>query len=183
VKIELSKVYRILAPRIVALITSTNTLSGINAAPVSFVSPVSFKPPILMISLRPIRHTYKNIIENKEFVINILSKGYVDRVLKCAVAYPEGINKLEVVGLHWYSSERIKVPRVKEAKVWFECRFLEEKKMGDHLVIFAEVLIAEARDDVITEGEVDLAKLNPILHIAKEKFATDFKVVKYKRYD
>jgi flavin reductase (DIM6/NTAB) family NADH-FMN oxidoreductase RutF len=160
-----------------------NKSGGIDAAPVSFVSPISFKPAIVMISLMPIRRTYKNIMENKEFVINILSKGFADRILKCAARYPEGVNKLEVVGLHWYSSERIKVPRIKEAKVWLECKFLEEKKLGDHIAIFAEVLVAEAKDDVITEGEVDLAKVNPILHIGGEKFATDFRIVKYKRYD
>jgi flavin reductase (DIM6/NTAB) family NADH-FMN oxidoreductase RutF len=183
VKLDLSKTYRILAPRIVSLITSVNKMGGIDAAPVSFVSPVSFKPAIVMVSLMPVRHTYKNITANREFVINILSKGFADRVLKCAARYPEGVNKLEVVGLHWYSSERVKVPRIKEAKVWLECKFLEEKRIGDHIVIFAEVLAAEAKDDVITEGEVDLAKVSPIMHIGRDKFATDFRVVKYKRYD
>lgn len=182
-KLDLSKVYKVLAPRIVSLITTVNKAGGIDAAPVSFISPISFKPPVLMISLMPIRHTYKNIIENKEFVVNILSKGFADKVLKCAARYPEGINKLEVVGLHWYSSERVRVPRIKEAKVWLECKFLEEKKLGDHIAIFAEVLVAEAKDDVITEGEVNLEKLNPLMHIGGEKFAVDFKVVRYKRYD
>ena len=158
-------------------------MSGVNAAPVSFVCPVSYKPAVLMISLRPIRHTYQNIKENKEFVINILSKKYYDMILKCAAHYSEGVNKIEIVGLHSFSSERVKVPRIKEAKVWIECKFLEEKRIGDHFVIFAEVLVAEASDDVVTEGEVDLAKLNPILHVAKDKFVSDLKIVKYKRYN
>lgn len=182
-KIELAKTYRVLAPRIVSLITSVNKMSGVDAAPVSFVSPMSFRPATVMISLMPIRRTYKNILEHKEFVINILSKEHADKILKCAARYPEGVNKLEVVGFHWYSSERIRVPRIKEAKVWLECKLLEERQFGDHVVIFAEILAAEAKDEVITEGEVDLAKLNPMLHIGQEKFATDLRVVNYKRYD
>ncbi len=182
-KIDLKKAFSVLSPRLVVLVTTMNKAKAINAAPISFVCPISFDPPIIMLSIRPVRHTYQNIIETKEFVINVLSKKYAEQILRCAAPYPPGINKLDIVGLHWYSSERIRVPRVKEGVLWLECKFLEEKKMGDHVIIFAEVVCAEAKDDVISEGEIDFEKVNPLLHIQKNKFAVDFKVVKYKRYD
>lgn len=37
--------------------------------------------------------------------------------------------------------------------------------------------------NTVPVDEVDLVKLNPILHKAKDKFVTDLKIVKYKIYD
>jgi flavin reductase (DIM6/NTAB) family NADH-FMN oxidoreductase RutF len=56
--IKPEKAYELLSPRPILLITTLNSKNSVNAAPVSFVSPISFKPSILMISLRPVRHTY-----------------------------------------------------------------------------------------------------------------------------
>jgi flavin reductase (DIM6/NTAB) family NADH-FMN oxidoreductase RutF len=124
-----------------------------------------------------------NILSTREFVINILSKERLDQVLRCATPYQEGVNKLELAGLRWYSSKMVKPPRVREAKAWIECRVLEEKRLGDHVVIFGEVVTAEVRDDATVGEEIDLSKVNPVGHIGKDKFAVDFKVIKHKRYD
>ncbi|MEM5843975.1 MAG: flavin reductase family protein [Candidatus Aenigmatarchaeota archaeon] len=182
-KYPLEKAYRLISPRLVILVTTVNSKQGVNAAPISFCSPISFSPPIVMISLTPEIRTHKNIQETKEFVINILSKQYADQVLRCAARYPEGVNKLEVVGLKKFSSILVKPPRVKEAFAWLECKLIEEKKFGDHFAIFGEVLTAEIKDEIAKEGEIDFSKVSPILHLFKEYFAFDFKVVKQKRYD
>ncbi|MEM7825376.1 MAG: flavin reductase family protein, partial [Candidatus Aenigmatarchaeota archaeon] len=142
-----------------------------------------FSPPIVMISLNPEIRTHKNIQETKEFVINVLSKQYIDQVLKCAARYPEGVNKLEVVGFKKFSSVLVKPPRVKEAFAWLECRLIDEKRFGDHFALFGEVLVSEIKDEIEREREIDFSKVNPILHLFKEYFAFDFKVVKQKRYD
>ncbi|MEM5882975.1 MAG: flavin reductase family protein, partial [Candidatus Aenigmatarchaeota archaeon] len=180
-KYPLEKAYRLISPRLVVLVTTVNSKEGVNAAPISFCSPVSFSPPIVMISLTPEIRTHKNIQETKEFVINILPKQYVDQVLRCAARYPEGVNKLEVVGLRKFSSILVKPPRVKEAFAWLECKLIEEKKVGDHFAIFGEVLVAEIKDEIVKEDEIDFSKVSPILHLFKEYFAFDFKVVKQKR--
>ena len=182
-RLELSKVYRLLFPRLVFLITTTNSAGGTNAAPVDFATPVAMSPPVLMVAIKPNTKTYQNIVHSREFVMNVLSRGFIDRVLKCARVYQNGVNKLEQVGLHWFSSQLIDAPRVKEAKIWIECRMIEEKKFSDRVAIFAEPLTAEVKDDILTEGEVDIAKLNPIIHLTQDKFLTDFKVSKHNRSD
>lgn len=180
---KLEKTWQIIAPRPIAVLTTLNSKKAIDACVVSFLSPVSFDPGILMVALAPIRHTYKNITETKEFVVNILGKEYLDQILRCARRYQEGVNKLQQSGLKWYSSEFVKPPRIKEAKAWIECKFLEGRKMGDHIAIFGEILTAEVKDEILTEGEVDLTKLNPVGHVSGDKFVVDFKIIKHKRYD
>lgn len=182
-KVNPEVAYQVLGPRITVLVTTVDSDKKINAAPISFVSPIGFSPAIVMISLAPTMHTYQNIKETREFVINILGKDHLEQVLRCGAAYAKGVNELEQVGLRWYSSELVRPPRVKEGKAWIECKFLEERKMGDHLAIFGEVLTAEVSDDVITDGKPDLIKISPIGHMSGNMFAVDFKPVKHKRYD
>lgn len=182
-KIAPRRAYELLSPRLTAVITTLNSLGATNACVVSFITPVSFDPPIAMIALAPIRHTYKNIKATKEFVINILGKEHIDKALRCAMKYQEGVNKLQQAGLRWYSAKLIKPPRIREAKAWIECRLLENKKIGDHFAVFGQVVAAEVDDRAVTKGEIDLTKLSPICHIAKDKFATDFRVIRHKRYD
>jgi flavin reductase (DIM6/NTAB) family NADH-FMN oxidoreductase RutF len=178
------KTYRLLSPRLLTLITTVNSKSGMDAMPADFISPITFNPPIVLVSFKPLTHTYQNVIHNKEFVINILGKEHLDQVLRCGTRYQEGLDKLQQVGLHSYSSRIIDSPRVKEAKAWIECRVLEEKKFGDHVAVFAEVITSEIRDDLVgIDGDLDPAKINPILHFTKDNFVVDLKIAKHKRYD
>jgi len=182
-KINPEQYYKLLAPRPTVAITTFNSLDAINACVISFISPVSSKPPILMISLASVRHSYENITRTKEFVVNILGKEHADQLLMCARRYQEGVNKVQQAGLKWYSSKLVKPPRIKEAKAWIECKVVEEKKVGDHVVIFGEVMAVEVKDDVMAKDEIDLTKINPIMHIGGDEFAVDFKIIKHKRYD
>ena len=160
-KIDPEKFYQLIAPRLTAAITTFNSLKAINACVVSFISPVSFRPPILMISLAPVRHSYENISQTNEFVVNVLGKEHIDQLLMCGRRYQKGVNKLQQAGLRWYSSKLVKPPRIKEAKVWIECKVREEKRMGDHVAIFGEVLAAEAKDEVVTNGGI-LGKITKV---------------------
>lgn len=182
-RLEPEQISKIIAPRLVVLVTTKDSNKKINAAPISFVSPISFQPSVVMIALKPSRHTYQNIRETKEFVINIFGKEQLDQVLMCAKPYPKGVNELQQAGLKWYSSQLVKPPRVKEAKAWLECKLLDEKKVGDHITVFGEVLVIEVSNDVITDGEIDLTKISPVMHITENIFTVDFKIVKHKRYD
>ena len=179
-RIDPSKAYRLLSPRIVVLLTSMNLKHGMNAIPIDFIIPVNYSPPILMVAIQPGGQTYKNIKESREFVINIMNKKYLNEVMKCATRYQEGINKIQQVGLHHYSSQLVRAPRIKEAKAWLECRLVEEIPFKDHTAIFAEIVAAEVSDEIVVDGEVEYSRINPILHITKD-YSIEFKAIKKKK--
>jgi flavin reductase (DIM6/NTAB) family NADH-FMN oxidoreductase RutF len=164
-----------LSPRIVVLITTVDKNGRINAMPASFVSPVNFSPPIVMVSVAYTRDTYKNLEEVPEFVANILSKDYLDRVLGCAHPYERGVNELEKVGLSWVKAKKVKPSIVKEADAWLECKVVDSVKFKDHAAIFGEVVACDCKKPI--------EEINPIMHIAGNEFAVDFKTVKCRRYD
>ena len=179
-RIEPSKAYKLLSPRIVVLLTSINSRHGMNAIPIDFIIPVNYSPPILMVAIQPGGQTYKNIKESREFTINIMSKKHLNEVMKCAARYQEGINKIQQVGLHHYSSQLVRAPRIKEAKAWLECRLVEEVPFKDHIAIFAEIVAAEVSDEIVVDGEVEYSRINPILHITKD-YSIEFKAIKKKK--
>jgi flavin reductase (DIM6/NTAB) family NADH-FMN oxidoreductase RutF len=179
-RIEPTKAYRLLSPRIVVLLTSINSRHGMNAIPIDFIIPANYSPPIIMVAIQPGGQTYKNIKESGEFVINIMSKKNLNEVMKCAVRYQEGVNKIQQVGLHHFSSQLVRAPRIREAKAWLECRLVDEKPFKDHIAIFAEVIAAEASDEIVKDGEIDHQKIIPILHITKD-YMLELKIMKKKK--
>lgn len=179
-KIDPSKAYKLLSPRIVVLLTSINSKHGINAIPIDFIIPVNYSPPIIMVAVQPGGQTYKNIKESGEFVINIMSKKHFNEVMRCAVRYQEGINKIQQVGLHHFSSQFVRAPKIKEAKAWLECKVVDEVAFKDHIAIFAEVVAAEVSDEIVVGGEIDYSRINPILHITKD-YTIEFKATKKKK--
>ena len=182
-RLDPKKSYKLVSPRTVVAVTSMNSTSVPNACVVSFISPVSISPPLVMISLAPVRHTYKNIISSGEFVVNILSRRYIDQLLRCAAKYLEGVNKVQQAGLRCCSSRIVSPPRIREASAWLECKVTDSRQLGDHIAIFGEVLEAEVVDAAIKDGEIDMKIIDPVMHIGGADFATDFKVTKHKRYD
>ncbi|MEM4347882.1 MAG: flavin reductase family protein [Candidatus Altiarchaeota archaeon] len=165
--------YKILAPRITALITTIDSKDRINAAPFSFIMPISFQPPFLTFSCGHGKDTLLNVRETKEFVVNLPSEEILEKVLRCSERFPRGVSELERVGLTAEKAKKIKPPRVKECFAWLECKFEFEKEFGDHVLIVGKVLCAEVKDNFL-----DVKKAKLPLHITGREFAIANRAVK-----
>jgi flavin reductase (DIM6/NTAB) family NADH-FMN oxidoreductase RutF len=75
------------------------------------------------------------------------------------------------VGLSYYSSEKVESKRVKEAKVWIECKLANKMKVGENMMIFGQILTIDADDSIITDGKIDIIKLNPPIRISESNFS------------
>jgi flavin reductase (DIM6/NTAB) family NADH-FMN oxidoreductase RutF len=163
--------YRILAPRPTVLITTVDSQGRVNAAPFSFITPISSRPALLAFASAPTRHTLKNVRETREFVINIPSSDILDKVWVCSKKFPEGVNELEQAKLQQAPAKTVTPPIIPECVGWLECKFIYEKELGDHVLVVGEVLYASAKDEVFKEGEFNLHQAKPLMHITKRKFA------------
>ena len=174
-----SRFYRILAPRPVVLV-STRSKNGIaNAAPFSFVMPVSMDPPLVAIASQPAHDTMNNIRETKEFVINIPPESVMNQLWKCSEKFPADVSEIAEAGLTEASSREVNAPRVKECIGWFECKMDFDQVAGDHVLVVGKVLTAEVKDEYWSEEGFDLLKARPLLHLSGKKFAlaTDINTV------
>ena len=81
-------------PRPIAVVSTINDDGSNNLAPFSFFTAVSAKPmiiafsPLIRSATPDLKDTPKNILKNKEFVVNIVSEEITNQVNLCYTELP-----------------------------------------------------------------------------------------------
>ena len=88
------------------------------------------------------------------------------------------VDELALAGLTSEASQVVKPPRVAEAPVHLECKYLKTVELpGDtpndvYCVIFGQVVGVNIRDEFITEdGILDVGKMRPIARLGYQDYA------------
>ncbi len=165
-KIEVSKgtAGKLLTSEPVIVITTVDNEGNVNGA--AFGSYVRVAP-LIMVAVFPGHHTYSNIKETKEFVVNLPGKDQIDSIMVFGKSYPKGVNEIQEAGLTELKSTIVKPPRIKEYKAHIECRFKWEKEVGSHMLVAGEMLTGSCDEGLLDEkGYFDVVKAG-ILHIVK----------------
>ena len=158
------------APRPICFASTINKSGHVNLSPFSYFNVFSSNPPVMVFS--PARsgrdnthkHTYLNIKEVPEVVINIVNHNIVEQMSLSSTAYEHGVNEFVKSGLSQIKSDLVQPPRVGEAPVSFECvvtKTIELAELpGAGNLIFAEVKRIHINQDYLTEGTLDTKKLD-----------------------
>lgn len=159
-----------------AVITTVSGKGIPNAAPFSWTSPVSSQPPRFGFACSVKHDTWRNIMENGEFVVNFVGEEFGPLMHILEKDFPYEVSEIEQAGLSTEKSNTVRPPKIKEAYAWLECR------MEDHLStwIVGLVLEAEIREECIKEV-VDVQKAKPLQHIYGEYFVTEMKTRRFHR--
>lgn len=144
----------LIVPRPIAWVTSRNENGSINLAPFSFFNAMGSNPLLVVIcvgmeSAGVPKHTAKNILRTKEFVINMVTPELIDAMNISAADFPEGMSELEAAGLHTIESIKITVPRLAEAKVSFECKLHTYQQIGPNNLLIGTVHAFHVEDSLI----------------------------------
>ncbi len=165
--------YRILVgavvPRPIAFVSTVSPDGVFNLAPFSFFNVVCGDPPVICFSpiwRNPPKDTLVNIRATGEFVVNIVSEGFADKMNLCSGEYPAAVDEFQVSGLTPVPSEVVRAPRVQESHVNMECRLLQivevsSRPMGGSLVL-GEVVRFHVDDAVIHDYRIDADKLQAV---------------------
>ena len=159
-------------PRPIAWVSTMDRTGNLNLAPFSYFTGVCSKPMTLLfcpsIAARTghKKDTLLNIEEIPEFVINLVNEDSADAMNQTSALLPRGQSEFEFAGLTPIPSETIRVPRVAEAPVSYECRLQRIVTVSDQpgggAAVFGEVQRIHVRDDLYADGVVQLAALKPI---------------------
>lgn len=161
------------APRPIAFASTVDKEGNVNLSPFSFFNCFSANPPILIFSpARRVRdnttkHTYENVLEVDEVVINIVNYSMVEQMSLASTEYGKGVDEFVKAGLTPVRSERVKPPRVGESPAAFECKVIEVKPLGKEggagNLIICEVVLAHIKDDILDENAIiDPFKLDAV---------------------
>jgi flavin reductase (DIM6/NTAB) family NADH-FMN oxidoreductase RutF len=164
-----------IAPRPICFASTIDGAGNINLSPFSFFNLFSTTPPIVIFSPgRRIRnnttkHTWENVQEVPEVVINIVDYEMVQQASLASCEYPKEVNEFVKAGFTAEPATIVKPPMVKESKVKMECKVIELKALGNvggagNLVI-CEIMRLHIDESILdADKKIDQKKLH---HVAR----------------
>lgn len=160
----------IIGPRPIGWISSQNAAGRLNLAPYSFFNAFNYTPPIIGFASIGYKDTLRNIEETGEFGWNLVTRPLAEAMNQtCANVAPE-VSEFALAGLTPLASRLIKVPRVAESQVSFECRCtqiiqlqgISGEKVPTWLVL-GEVVAVHIAKTMLKDGIYDTASAGHVL--------------------
>ena len=149
-----------------------NKEGKVNAAPYSFIGPISIRPAMCYVSIgKQNKDTEAFARELKQFVINLVSEDIAQNAINCEAKLPRGENELQTFGLHMRASKKVIVPSVKEAPATIECSLSEiiDPKDSDHMLLIGRVVAGTCKF-MRESNKPDIDAMNLVMHVAKSHF-------------
>ena len=138
-----------LAPVPVVMVTCQGEDNKPNIITIGWVGTICSDPPMVSISVRPSRHSYKIIKDTGEFVINIPSKKLARETDLCGVISGNKYDKFHESGLTPGKSNVVKAPIIAECPINLECKVKQEIPLGSHNMFIAEIVSVQVSKDLI----------------------------------
>ncbi len=173
------------APRPIAFASTVDSEGNPNLSPFSFFNAFGVNPTTLIFSPsrrgrdNTTKHTFENIQEVPEVVINVVNYEMVHQASLASSEYPKGVNEFIKAGFTPLPSETIRPFRVKESPVQFECRVRDIIETGSgggaaNLVI-CEISMIHVHEDVLDEtGLPDQQKIRLVGRMGGSYYAKAF---------
>jgi len=170
-KVDLNSAYKLLHPKHTVLVSCVGSSGKTNVITLAWCTPVSKKPPLLMVSITPRRYSYKLIEETGEFVVNVPEMSIVKETLFCGRVSGRDVDKFKAAGLTPAPAKIVKAPIIKECVGHLECKLRQKIPAGDHVMFIGEVVAAYADEKAFKET-FDVSKVKLIYHLGEDKFTT-----------
>lgn len=151
-------------PRPIAWVTTISESGVLNAAPFSFFNVMGHQPPTVAIGLMRqarggIKDTGANILQNGEFVVNLVPESLVQAMNVTCADYPAEVDELEKAGLTIKPATHVRPPLIQSSPVSFECRSLSTVVTGpEQLVVIGQVLAAHIDERYVLDAERGFVK-------------------------
>ncbi|HVO97220.1 MAG TPA: flavin reductase family protein [Bryobacteraceae bacterium] len=160
-------------PRPIAFVSTVSPDGARNLAPFSFFTVASANPPVVCFTTsfrEPRKDTLVNVRATGEFVVNIVSAEFAEKMNVTSGEYPYGVDEFAVAGLTPVPSELVRPSRVKEAHVNMECRLLQTVEVSNQplggTLVLGEVVRFHVDDAIIEDFRIDPAKLDAVGRMA-----------------
>ena len=155
----------------ITALVSTVSAGGVNnLAPFGFFTMCSVEPPMVAVGVRESIDTYKNVVAGKEFVVGIPGEDIVEQAYHCA---DKVVDEFKHTGLTPIESLAVKPPSIKECQANLECRLVEMKPVGDHVLMIGEIVAARVKEEIYSDDKVEMReKMDYLVHLTKNVFFT-----------
>ncbi len=171
VQLDVRSAYRLLHPMHTVLVSCIGRGGKPNIITLSWATPVSIKPPLIVVSISPRRHSHRLIQQTKEFVVNMPTIEMLDKTVFCGTTSGRSHDKFKEAKLTPIRARKVKAPLIKECVGHLECKLHSQYTAGDHTLFVGEIVEAYA-DKGVFRGSYNLKKARMIFHIGGDKYST-----------
>ncbi len=147
------------------VLVSCGDMEHPNMITIAWTGTICTQPSMVSISVRPERHSYKQIVESGQFVINLPTESLVRAIDWCGVRSGRDYDKFAEMGLHATPSQVLEgCPVLEESPVNLECKVTQIIPLGTHDLILAEVVAVNVDESLLDEsGKLCLERANLIV--------------------
>jgi flavin reductase (DIM6/NTAB) family NADH-FMN oxidoreductase RutF len=159
-------------PRPIAVVSTLNVDGSSNLAPFSFFTAVSASPmviafcPLIRTSDGEFKDTVKNILREREFVLNFCTESNYQQVNQASTELPYGEDEFKFSGLTPLDSEVVRAKRVKESPIHFECVLRDMlcygSTPGSGSLITGEVKLVHLDETIMRDGKISTDLFKPV---------------------
>jgi flavin reductase (DIM6/NTAB) family NADH-FMN oxidoreductase RutF len=172
------------APRPICFASTIDHAGHVNLSPFSFFNMFSTTPPILIFSpSRRVRdnttkHTWHNVLEVPEAVINIVDYPMIQQVSLSSCDYPKEVSEFAKAGFTEERATLVRPPMVKESKVRIECKVLDTRPLGDQPgagnLVICEALRMHIDDSILdaATGRIDPRRFPLVARLGEDWYCT-----------
>lgn len=147
------------------LVSVADSAGNDNLITIAWTGTVCSDPAMTYISVRKERYSHHMLKENKEFVINLVSKEICRAADFCGVRSGRDLDKFETTGLTREKASTVNVPLVKESPVNIECKVTQVLELGSHDMFLAKVTAVQVDESLLDEkGKLDLNKAHLVAY-------------------
>ena len=179
-------------PRPIGWISTIGADAAVNLAPYSFFNAVATEPPMVMFSSNGKQaHGTKDSVANAEatgeFVCNMATWDLRDPMSQTSRPVPPEVDEFELAGLETPPTELGKPPRGKASPIHLECVYHQTLELpcdiegGRNAICLGRVVGVHIRDEFLTDGKVDIARIKPLARLGYQDYTVAEKVLTLSR--
>jgi flavin reductase (DIM6/NTAB) family NADH-FMN oxidoreductase RutF len=165
----------IIAPRPIGWISSRDGKGNVNLAPYSFFNGFCYHPPIIGFSSTSWKDSVANMQETGEFVWNLATMDLAQQMNATAAHVAREVSEFAIAGLTPAPCRIVKVPRVAESPVSFECKVAQIVQLqgadgtkANAWLTLGEVVAVHIDKAMIKDGVYQTALARPIVRAGRK---------------
>ena len=123
-----------------------------------------------------LKDSIANILDTKEFVVNLATKKLQQSVVHSSIDAPPGVDEFKLMKLKKRKSTMVQPPSVAESPATLECKLIRKidlkgKKINQNIMIIGEVVGIHIKDAFISNGKVNSLAMRAISRMGYTEYS------------
>jgi flavin reductase (DIM6/NTAB) family NADH-FMN oxidoreductase RutF len=154
-----------------ALLIGANVDGKPNFMTVAWGGIVNQTPPMLSVSIRRARYTFRGIEKNQTFSVNIPSEDMATETDYCGIVSGKKYDKVAVCDFSVFYGKLKTAPLIDKCPVNLECSLAQIVELKTHVLCIGQIEEIHVSEECLTNGKPDVEKVRPLIFSSGSEYA------------